>query len=176
MEFFKNIVDYFDKHPGYELLMSFAALVFSIIPYVFRFFAKRFRLKITPFAYKYFLFNHGCDKNLAIQIAITNLSETPCTITQAFFIFGEREKYISAASENLFSIETNHKTTGEYYSLSLPQHLPPHQGISGCFLVPDCYIKIDDLKNTKCKIKIVCGNKTKVVGIDFNKLHMPLYL
>lgn len=40
MEFFKNIVDYFDKHPGYELLMSFAALVFSIIPYVFRFFCE----------------------------------------------------------------------------------------------------------------------------------------
>ena len=100
MEFFKNVVDYFDGHPGYELLMSFVALVFSIIPYVIRFFAKRFRLKITPIAYRYFIFNNGRNKNLVIQIAITNLSETPCTITQAFFIAGEQEKYVSAASEN----------------------------------------------------------------------------
>ena len=33
-------------------------LVFSIIPYVIRFFAKRFRLKITPIAYRYFIFNN----------------------------------------------------------------------------------------------------------------------
>ncbi len=176
MEFLKNVVDYFDKHPGYELLMSFAALVFSIVPYVLRFFAKRFRLKVIPLAYKYFVFNNGCNKNFVIQIAITNLSETPCTITQAFFIAGEQEKYVSAASENLFSIEAKQEKTGEYYSLPLPQHLPPHQGISGCFLVPDCQIKINDLKKMKCAIKLICGNKTKSVVVDFNKLNTPLYL
>ena len=176
MGFFHKVVEYFDLHPGYQLLLSFSAFILSTIPYIWKFFAKRFRLKATPLAYKYFLYNDGKKQNLAIQIAVTNLSETPCTITQAFLMVGGREQYISAASENIFHIAAFGNKTGEYFSLPLPQHISPHQGISGCFILPDFYIELDELKSSKCAIKLICGNKTKIVPIDFNGLRTPLYL
>lgn len=176
MEFLKNVVDYFDNHPGYELLMSFAALVFSTIPYIWRAFKKRFHLKAKPLAFKVFSFNEEQDKNLAIQIAVTNLSEAPCTITQASLIIGNEEKYISFASENLFFVKTKGKQTAEYYSLGLPQNISPHQGVSGCFVIPNFKIGICDLKKEKCTLKLICGNKTKMVPVDFESLYNPLFL
>lgn len=174
MEFLKNVVDYFDKHPGYELLMSFVALVFSTIPYIWGAFKKRFHLKATPIAFKIFSFNEDQDKNLAIQIAVTNLSETPCTITQAFLIVGDEEKYVSSVSENIFCVKARGKQTAEYYSLDLPQNLPPHQGISGCFIMPlfkeFCYIAAV----YQCNIMTV-GKYTVVILRD-NFFHFHLLL
>ena len=49
MDLLEKIVDYFGEHPGYELLMSFVALVFSTIPYIWGAFKKRFHLKAKNF-------------------------------------------------------------------------------------------------------------------------------
>lgn len=176
MDLLEKIVDYFGEHPGYELLMSFVALVFSTIPYIWGALKKRFHLKATPIAFKIFSFNEDQDKNLAIQIAVTNLSETPCTITQAFLIVGDEEKYVSSVSENIFCVKARGKQTAKYYSLDLPQNLPPHQGISGCFIIPDFKINTCDLKKAKCTLKLICGNKTKMVPVDFEDLYNPLFL
>lgn len=179
MEFFNKIVHYFDAHPGYELLMAFMSLVLSTLPYLYRFFTKRFHLKAAPIAYRYFSYGSydtNFKINLAIQVVVTNLSEVPCTITQIFLIVGKQEKYVSAASENIFSIESFGKKTGEYFSLPLPQNLPPHQGINGCLIIPNFNIKINELKNSKCALKLICGNKIKFIPINFSTLHTPLYL
>lgn len=45
MDLLEKIVDYFGEHPGYELLMSFVALVFSTIPYIWGAFKKTISFK-----------------------------------------------------------------------------------------------------------------------------------
>ena len=89
---------------------------------------------------------------------------------------GDEEKYVSSVSENIFCVKARGKQTAKYYSLDLPQNLPPHQGISGCFIIPDFKINTCDLKKAKCTLKLICGNKTKMVPVDFEDLYNPLFL
>ena len=181
LEFFDNVIEYFDSHSGYDILLSFIAIFISTVPYIVRWFKCRFNLKIGILAYRIMDFNKDtiCDysqRSLALQISVTNLSERPCTITEMYLNIDGEKKYFSYASELIFTIEHKDSLHGEYRTTVLPQHLEPNCGTCGCFIVPNFDVEETILKKDGAEIEITCGKKKKKAHINFGNLRTPLLL
>lgn len=181
MELCQKIIEFFDQHSGFEAILSLIAIVLSTIPYIAKMFKNRFHLYTDVIAYRIFNFSHensidNSQRYLAIQLAVTNLSERPCTITKMLLNIDGNRKHISYVSERIFEVNLKGVLQGEYCSVSLPQHLAPHSGTCGCFIVPNFDVCEEKLKSAKCRIEIICGKKKKKVCVDFSKIETPLVL